>query len=111
MRTHPRLSIALAAAIVLTWLLVPVQVAGQEGGGGDRWAKPIAGCPPLSREFYPCAKAKAQAFEPRRNPDGTPDMNGAWNAGTATGSQNIEDYAGDAFLGPAKSLIVDPPSG
>jgi hypothetical protein len=112
MRKHPfRLSIALAAAIVLTWLFAPVHVAGQEGGGGDRWAKPIAGCPPLSREFYPCAKAKAQAFKPRRNPDGTPDMNGAWNAGTATGSQNIEDYAGDAFLGPAKSLIVDPPSG
>ena len=38
---------------------------------------PIAGCPSASREFFPCAKPKAAAFEPPRLPDGTPDMQGA----------------------------------
>jgi hypothetical protein len=38
-------------------------------------------------------------------------MNGAWNPVTANGSQNIEDFAGDAFLGRQISIIVDPPDG
>ena len=84
-------------------------VAGQEGGGPRK--TPIAGCSPVSRDFYPCAKAKAAAFKPPRNPDGTPSMNGAWNPATANGSQNIEDYRGDAFLNPQITLIVDPPDG
>ena len=112
MRNQPfRVSIIPAAAIALVWLSVSAQLAGQEGGGGAARTAPIAGCPPLTRDFYPCAKAKAQAFNPPRNPDGTPDMNGAWNAGTASGSQNIEDYPGDTFFNPARTLIVDPPNG
>ncbi len=83
--------------------------AGQEGGGGR--PATIAGCPSRSSEFYPCAKPKAEAFNPPRNADGTPNMNGAWNPVTANGSQNIEDYAGDAFLNKQTSLIVDPPDG
>jgi hypothetical protein len=100
-----RLGAAIAIALASTVGLY----AGQEGGGG-RPAQ-IAGCPSNSREFYPCAKPKALAFQPPRNPDGTPNMNGAWNPITANGSQNIEDYPGDAFLNKQISLIVDPPDG
>jgi len=104
-----RLSLVTAALTVLVWVLAATPAAGQEGGGGR--PQTVAGCPALSRGFYPCAKPKAQAFNPPRTPDGKPDMQGAWTAPTATGSQNIEDYPGDTFLGPARSLIVDPSDG
>ena len=109
-----RVSIAQAVAIALACLFIGADIqkglyAGQDGGGG-RPAR-IAGCPSVSREFHPCAKEKARAFNPPRNPDGTPNMNGAWNPATANGSQNIEDYAGDTFLNRQISLIVDPPDG
>ena len=108
-----RVSVASTIATALAWLLVSAPVAGQEGGGGGAGfrAAPVAGCPQISRLFWPCAKAKAAAFNPPRNPDGTPNMNGAWTPLTANGSQNIEDFAGDAFLGRQISLIVDPPDG
>ena len=109
-----RVSVASTIATALAWLLVSAPVAGQEGGGGGAAgfrAAPVAGCPQISRLFWPCAKAKAAAFNPSRNPDGTPNMNGAWTPLTANGSQNIEDFAGDAFLGRQISLIVDPPDG
>ena len=109
-----RVSVASTIATTLAWLLVSAPVAGQEGGGGAGAgfrAAPVAGCPQISRLFWPCAKAKAAAFNPPRNPDGTPNMNGAWTPPTANGSQNIEDFAGDAFLGRQISLIVDPPDG
>jgi hypothetical protein len=83
---------------------------GPRKGGGPR-KTPIAGVRPVSRDFWPCAKAKAAAFKPARNPDGTPNMNGAWNPATANGSQNIEDFPGDAFLNPQITLIVDPSDG
>jgi len=107
-------SVASTIATALAWLLVSTPVAGQEGGGGGPAgfrAAPVAGCPQISRLFWPCAKAKAATFNPPRNPDGTPNMNGAWNPITANGSQNIEDFAGDAFLGRQISIIVDPPDG
>src|SRR5207253_271334 len=98
------------SGIVLACLLLASTLhAGQDGGGLRR--DPVAGCPGVSREFYPCARAKARTFNPPRNPDGTPNMNGAWNPSTANGSQNIEDYPGDQFLGAQISLIVDPPDG
>jgi hypothetical protein len=110
-----RVSVASTMATAVAWLLVSIPLAGQEAGGGGGGAgfraAPIAGCPQISRLFWPCAKAKAAAFNPPRNPDGTPNMNGAWNPVTANGSQNIEDYAGDAFLGRQISIIVDPPDG
>jgi len=109
-----RVSVASTIATALAWLLVSTPVAGQEGGGGGPAgfrAAPVAGCPQISRLFWPCAKAKAATFNPPRNPDGTPNMNGAWNPITANGSQNIEDFAGDAFLGRQISIIVDPPDG
>jgi len=109
-----RVSVASTVATALAWSLASVPVTGQEGGGGGGAgfrATPIAGCPQISREFWPCAKAKAAAFTPPRNPDGTPNMNGAWNPVTANGSQNIEDFAGDAFLGRQISIIVDPADG
>ncbi len=109
-----RVSVASTVATALAWSLASVPVTGQEGGGGGGAgfrATPIAGCPQISREFWPCAKAKAAAFNPPRNPDGTPNMNGAWNPITANGSQNIEDFAGDAFLGRQISIIVDPADG
>jgi hypothetical protein len=109
-----RVSVASTVATALAWSLASVPVTGQEGGGGGGAgfrAAPVAGCPQISREFWPCAKAKAAAFNPPRNPDGTPNMNGAWNPITANGSQNIEDFAGDAFLGRQISIIVDPADG
>lgn len=72
---------------------------------------PIAGCPSASRDFLPCARPKAERFEPPRLSDGTPDMQGAWIARTANGTQNIEDYPGDTFLSPQITLIVDPADG
>lgn len=104
-----RLSIARAVQIVLACVVVSTPAAGQEGTAPAR--APIAGCPRDSQQFYPCAKPKAQAFTPPRRPDGTPDMQGAWNASTSNGSQNIEDYPGDTFLNPQRTLIVDPPDG
>ena len=109
-----RVSVATTVATALAWSLASVPVTGQEGGGGGGAgfrAAPVAGCPQISREFWPCAKAKAAAFNPPRNPDGTPNMNGAWNPVTANGSQNLEDFAGDAFLGRQISIIVDPADG
>jgi hypothetical protein len=93
--------------------VVGATVIAQEAGGGARLPQrpPAGGCPSISHEFWPCAKAKAAAFNPPRNPDGTPNMNGAWNPFTANGSQNIEDFAGSQFLGPQVTLIVDPPDG
>jgi hypothetical protein len=108
MRLPPVLILATALACI-----VGATVIAQEGGGGARVPQrpPAGGCPSISREFWPCAKAKAAAFNPPRNPDGTPNMNGAWNPFTANGSQNIEDFAGSQFLGPQVTLIVDPPDG
>ena len=108
-----RLSLVLTVAIALGWIVGVTVVAQEAGGGGGRRPErpPAAGCPSISREFWPCAKAKAAAFNPPRNPDGTPNMNGAWNPFTANGSQNIEDFAGSQFLGPQVTLIVDPPDG
>src|SRR5258705_5208959 len=109
-----RVSVASTIATALAWFLVSAPVAGQEGGAGGAAgfrAAPIAGCPQISRLFWPCAEAKAATFNPARNPDGTPNMNGAWSPVTANGSQNIQDFAGDAFLGRQISIIVDPPDG
>jgi len=108
-----RWSIAPAVAILLASLLVSPRAAAQESAPAREGGRPqtVAGCPGASQQFYPCAKAKAQAFTPPRMPDGRPDMRGAWNNPTTTGSQNIEDYPGDSFLNAAKTLIVDPPDG
>lgn len=102
MYTQFRVPVA-AAGAALMLLLVPTATLGQEV---------VAGCPRASQEFYPCAKAKAQAFNPPRTPEGTPDMQGAWRALTA-GSQNIEDTPGDGgfFFSAQKTLIVDPADG
>ena len=104
MATARRGFLSALAAVLLSGALLDAQE------GGARPAQ-VAGCPSKSSEFFVCAKAKAAAFTPPRNPDGTPNMNGAWNPATANGSQNIEDYKGDAFLNPQVSLIVDPPDG
>ena len=101
------MQVALAIAVAVAWAINVS--AGQEGGGGR--PATIAGCPSKSSDFYTCAKPKAAAFQPPRNPDGTPNMNGAWNPITANGSQNIEDFAGDAFLNKQITLIVDPADG
>jgi hypothetical protein len=94
--------------LAVTWLLLVPAV------WADAQTPPlVAGCPRDSQEFYPCAKVKAQAFKPPRTPDGKPDMQGAWNASTTTGSQNIEETAGDGgfFFRATKTLIVDPADG
>jgi hypothetical protein len=86
-----RLSIAPAVPILLASLLVPPRAAAQEGAPAREGSRPqtVSGCPGASQQFYPCAKAKAQAFTPPRMPDCKPDMRGAWNNPTTTGSQNI----------------------
>ena len=81
--------IIFAFAFFVVYPLFVSSALAQEGGGGR--PVQIAGCPSPSREFYPCAKPKAEAFNPPRNAEGTPNMNGAWNPVTANGSQNIED--------------------
>jgi len=98
------------AAVFILFGQAPGQ-AQDDGGGGGAPAL-IAGCPRPSQELYPCAKAKAAAFEPPRFPDGTPDMQGAWSPQTA-GSQNIEDYLVENayFFAKQRTLIVDPPDG
>jgi len=74
----------------------------------------VAGCPSVSATFHSCALAKAKTFNPRRMPDGTPDLQGIWDAPLAMGFQNIEDFPGDPSpggFGPAITVIVDPPDG
>lgn len=119
MRTPFRMP-GVATAVVTLIVLVPTSTLGQEPGYAapprrevPRDESPVAGCPRTSQEFYPCAETKAQAFNPQRLPDGTPDMQGAWNASTTTGSQNIQEHPGDNgfFFRATKTLIVDPADG
>jgi hypothetical protein len=47
-------------------------------------------------------------------PDGTPNLQGIWDAPLAMGFQNIEDYPGNPApggFGPAVTVIVDPADG
>src|SRR5512132_1312796 len=100
-----RLSLVLTAALAVAWMVGATVIAQETGDAVRRPERPpAAGCPSISREFWPCAKAKAAAFNPPRNPDGSPNMNGAWNPFTANGSQNIEDSPGTQFLGPQVTL-------
>ena len=119
MRTLPRVFVATAlTAFTVVWL-VPVVTAGQQTRPAATQEQspspekpPVAGCPRTSREFYRCAKPKALAFKPPRTSDGKPNMQGAWNASTTTGSQNIEEHAADGFFFQATaSLVVDPADG
>jgi hypothetical protein len=93
--------------VVFALLLMSAALVAQETGAL------VAGCPRTSQEFYRCAKPKAAAFTPPRTADGKPDMQGAWNASTTTGSQNIEEHPGDNgfFYRATKTLVVDPADG
>src|SRR5258705_11579696 len=74
----------------------------------------IAGCPSVSAKFHPCALEKAKTFSPPRMPDGTPNLQGIWDAPLAMGFQNIEDFPSDRSpggFGPAVTVIVDPADG
>jgi hypothetical protein len=84
---------------------------GQVGMG--RMKDYVAGCPPESARFRPCAATKAKTFKPPRLPDGHPDMQGYWDAPTTTGSQHIEDFPGGGELdfGPSVTLVVSPADG
>ena len=98
---------ALGAALPFIW---SAPLAGQ----ASKNRPVIAGCPSVSAKFHPCALAKAKEFSPPRMPDGTPNLQGIWDAPLAMGFQNIEDFPGDPSpggFGPAVTVIVDPPDG
>lgn len=103
--------------LIVSLALISQSVRAQETRatpGADRPEnRLVAGCPQTSQEFYRCAKPKAVAFRPPQTSDGKPDMQGAWDASTTTGSQNIEEHAGDGgfFYRATKTLIVDPADG
>lgn len=103
--------VALALLLASTPIIGQGQASPRREGRTDESL--VAGCPRPSQEFYPCAKAKKRTFNPPRTPDGKPDMQGAWNASTTSGSQNIEEQLGDNgfFFGATKSLLIDPPDG
>jgi hypothetical protein len=68
----------------------------------------VAGCPSLAPAFYPCALAKAKAFNPPRTPDGKPNLQGVWEAPMAGGLNNIEGRAPNRAT---TTLVVDPGDG
>jgi hypothetical protein len=83
---------ALGAALPFIW---STPVAGQ----ASKNRPVIAGCPSVSAKFHPCALEKAKTFSPPRMPDGTPNLQGIWDAPLAMGFQNIEDYPGNPAPG------------
>jgi len=103
-------TLALAALGAALPFIGSASVAGQ----ASKNRPVIAGCPSVSAKFHPCALAKAKEFSPPRLPDGTPNLQGIWDAPLAMGFQNIEDFPGDpspGVFGPAVTVIVDPPDG
>ena len=103
-------SIVLAAGVMTLAVVLSTPAAGQ----ASKNRPTIAGCPSVSAKFHPCALAKAKDFSPPRMPDGTPNLQGIWDAPLAMGFQNIEDFPGDSApggFGPAVTVIVDPADG
>jgi len=103
-------SLVLAAGVTTLAVAPSTPAAGQ----ASKNRPTIAGCPSVSAKFHPCALAKAKEFSPPRMPDGTPNLQGIWDAPLAMGFQNIEDFPGDPSpggFGPAVSVIVDPADG
>ena len=103
-------SIVLAAGALTAVLIWSPSVSGQ----ASKNRPVVAGCPSASAKFHPCALEKAKSFSPPRMPDGTPNLQGIWDAPLAMGFQNIEDYPGNPApggFGPAVSVIVDPADG
>src|SRR5690242_371743 len=88
-------SIALTALAAALTFIPSAPVAGQ----ASKNRPVIAGCPSVSAKFHPCALAKAKEFSPTRMPDGTPNLQGIWDAPLAMGFQNIEDFPGDPAPG------------
>ena len=99
-------SITFTALLVVAALISSRPLAGQ----ASKSRPVIAGCPSVSAKFHPCALVKAKEFSPPRMPDGTPNLQGIWDAPLAMGFQNIEDFPGDPSpggFGPAVTVIVD----
>jgi hypothetical protein len=108
--------VALIRSIAFTALAVaaPIVLSRPVAGQASKNRPVIAGCPSMSAKFHPCALAKAKEFSPPRMPDGTPNLQGIWDAPLAMGFQNVEDFPGDPSpggFGPAVTVIVDPPDG
>jgi len=58
----------------------------------------------------PATPAKAGPF--KRLPDGKPDLQGIWAAGTFSPADDVEDHPVDRFqIRAGKSIIIDPPGG
>ena len=110
MRSALLRSMLLAAGALTAMLIWSPSVSGQ----ASKNRPVVAGCPSVSAKFHPCALEKAKTFSPPRMPDGTPNLQGIWDAPLAMGFQNIEDFPGDpspGVFGPAVTVIVDPPDG
>jgi len=110
MRSRLFRSIVLTAGVLTVAGIWSPRVAGQ----ASKNRPVIAGCPSVSAKFHPCALEKAKTFSPPRMPDGTPNLQGIWDAPLAMGFQNIEDFPGDPSpggFGPAVTVIVDPADG
>ena len=95
-------------------------VAGGQAPGDQNPAPPTSwgGCPAQPLAFHTCALEKAKTFNPRRTPDGKPDMQGYWRDRLTSGFavEGIEASDPDsrnlvqaATVGPG--MIVDPPDG
>lgn len=88
-------------------------------GTSAGWARAQGGGPsssacPAVRDFaafHKCALEKMKTFQPKRTPDGKPDMNGIW--GPTRSAQDIEEIKKGQYgnFPPSASLIVDPPNG
>src|SRR5215472_1103788 len=76
--------------------LVPIPAPGQEGGAKTKGV----------------GKAGAKPGPAKRRPDGTPDIQGNWNARANAALFDIQDHpVAREGISPGKGIIVDPPDG
>ena len=109
------------ALLVVVLLALQVHVTGQRAyfetpppNSGPTPMGPYGesgGCSEDPEEFYRCAIAKAEEFDPPRTPDGVPDFQGFWTRIVARNMENIEEHPEGMDGSGGKSLIVDPSNG
>ena len=80
------------------------------GSASGQASQAQTGCPPAPAAFHACALERAKRFNPPRNPDGAPKLQGFWR-GPGYGTENIEEHGKTSDDSGGPSLIVDPPDG